>query len=153
MSIEIFALSNRRVASFNRWQEQIDVASLHLVLPTQGSIDKLHGFLPVRLEGNASGFECAHCDPNEVAKLYPNIDFGRNWTRAIAFNSQGLEEDLAAYQAAAAYAKATEGIVFDPQEGLVMSPQQAFAAAGQLKANIPKMKEILQAALAKLKKS
>jgi hypothetical protein len=92
MSIEIFALSNRRVASFNRWQEQIDVASLHLVLPTQGSIDKLHGFLPVRLEGNASGFECAHCDPNEVAKLYPNIDFGRNWTRAIAFNSQGLEE-------------------------------------------------------------
>ncbi len=78
------------------------------------------------------------------------MDLGQSWREAVAFNSQGFEEGLAAYQAAAAYAKATDGIVFDPQESLVMSPPQAFALARQYKADIPKMKELLQATVAKL---
>jgi hypothetical protein len=149
MSIEIFALSNRRVASFESWQRQIDIEQLRLLLPAEHPIDELRGFLPVQLEGMASGFECSHCDPREIVKLYPDVDLGAEWTEAIAFNSHGFDEGLAAYQAAAAYAQATDGVVFDPQESLVMSPQQAFGVAQRFKAEIPNMKESLETALAR----
>ena len=152
MSIEIFVLSNRQIVSLEVWQQAINNEGLQLTLSVDGPVDELHGFLPVELEGLASGFECDHCDVHEIAELYPDVDLGQNWKEALAFNSQGFEEDLAAYQAAAAYAKATDGIVFDPQESLVMSPQQAFAVASQYKADIPRMKELLSTTLPKLLK-
>lgn len=41
---------------------------------------------------------------------------------------------VAAYSAAASYARMTEGVVFDPQEGAVMDPRATFDLAKQLAA-------------------
>lgn len=147
MSMEIFALSDRRLASMAEWQSSVDREGIEVVFPAGATIDDLRGFLPVRMNNSASGFECDHCAASEVMKLYGGIDFGREWICALAFNWHGFDEGLTAYVAASAYAKAANGIVFDPQEGIVMSPEQAFGVARQMEADMPKVKEALRVAL------
>lgn len=75
------------------------------------------------------------------------IDFGREWAHGLAFYTKEFEELLVGYVAAAAYAKASGGIVFDPQQSLVMSPLRAFEMAGELEREIPKAQEAMQAVL------
>jgi hypothetical protein len=145
MSMEIFALSDRPLLSLADWQRSIDITGMSLVLPRDTSIDDLGGFLPVRLSGIGTGFECDHRHGRELMDFYGAIDFGRKWTYALAFNWHGFDEALAAYAAAAAYARAADGVVFDPQDGIVMSPQQAFEVVAKMKAELPKMKEALRA--------
>jgi hypothetical protein len=144
MSMEIFTLSDHRLTSLEDWQKSIDIMGVSLVLSTETSVGELRGFLPVRSGGVATGFECDRCQADEVMRLYGAVDFGRNWRCALAFNWRGFDEGLAAYSAAAAYAKAADGVVFDPQDGVVLSPQQAFNVAVKMKAEMPKVKEFLR---------
>lgn len=150
MSMEILTLSDRRLASMAEWQRAIDAAGLALALPIDVSIEELHGFLPIRAGDAATGFECDHCDAAELIKLYDTIDFGRVWRHALAFNWQGFEEGAAACMAAAAYAKAADGVVFDPQESIVMSPQRAIEYANEFKADIPRMNEMVRETLRRM---
>jgi hypothetical protein len=147
MSMEITVLSDRRLRSLAEWQRAIDAEALGIALPTDTSIDELHGFLPVRWNGVATGFECSHCDPAEIMTLYREIAFGRKWTHALDFIWGGdFDEGLTAYMAAAAYAKAADGVVFDTQDGIVMSPQRALEVAREMKREIPKVKAALEKA-------
>lgn len=147
MSVDLYALSDRRLVSVAEWQHAIDRERPELTLPTDTVIDELDGFLPVRWNDRSTGFECLHIPGREVVASRGGIDFGRKWEHALAFYTQGFEEGLAAYIAAAAYAKAAGGVVFDPQQSLVMSPPQAFEMAGRLEAEIPGAKAFLQATL------
>jgi hypothetical protein len=152
MSMEIHVLSDRRLASLVEWQRAIDAAGLALTLSTDASIEELRGFLPVRAGDAATGFECFHRDGAEVTKSYGTVDFGREWRHALEFYWQGFDEGLTAYLAAAAYAKATDGVVFDPQDDVVMSPQRAFEVAEQMKADIPRAKAALEAIARELRR-
>ena len=145
MSVDLYALSDRRLVSVAEWQHAIDGERPGLVLPTDTSIDELGGFLPVRWNGRSTGFECDHIPAYEVLKSRGDIDFGRKWACALAFYTREFEELLVAYIAAAAYAKAAGGVVFDPQQTLVMSPLQAIEMAGQIERDIPKAKQAMQA--------
>jgi len=145
MSVDLYVLSDRRLVSLAEWQQAVDGERPELVLPADTSIDELDGFLPVRWNGMSTGFECSHVSARDVIKSSEVIDFGREWAHALAFYTQGFEELLVAYIAAAAYAKATGGVVFDPQQTLVMSPPRAFEMAGQTERDIPKAKEALEA--------
>lgn len=150
MSMEIFTLSDRRLGSIAEWQHAIDASRLALTLPTDIRIEELHGFLPIRVGDAATGFECAHRDAAEVIRFYGTIDFGREWRHALVFYWQGFEEGAAACMAAAAYAKAADGVVFDPQESIVLSPQRAIEYANEFKADIPRMKELVREGLRKM---
>lgn len=150
MSMEIFTLSDRRLASLAEWQRAIDAAGLALTLPTDVSIEELRGFLPVRAGDAATGFECFHRDGAEVTRFYGAVDFGREWRHALVFYWQGFEEGAAACMAAAAYAKAADGVVFDPQESIVLLPQRAIDYANQFKADIPRMTELVRETLGKM---
>ena len=66
-----------------------------------------------------------------------DIDFGRRWTQALAFRFGGdLHALWGAYAAAAAYAKATDGILFDGESGEVLAPDSAVAVARDLGTNL-----------------
>jgi len=144
MSVDLYTLSDRRLASMAVWQQAIDGERPELVLPTDTSINELDGFLPVRWNGTHMGFEGLHIPARQVIESRGDINFGRKWAHALAFYTQGFEELLVAYIAAAAYAKAAGGLVFDPQQSLVMSPVRAFAMASQIERDIPKAKEALR---------
>jgi hypothetical protein len=138
MSLHAYVLSNSRLASLAEWQRAIDSEGLNVTLSSDTSIDELRGFLPVRFDAVDTGFECDHRDADKVVDLYHQFDFGRRWSYCLSFRCRGdVDEWLAANGAAVAYAKATGGIVFDPQQGLLMSPQQALAALRELKQQLP----------------
>jgi hypothetical protein len=74
----------------------------------------------------ADGFECYHDDAAETIASCPDIDFGRPWAHALGLRIGGDENELrAAFMAATAYARATDGVVWDGESGEVMSPDRA----------------------------
>jgi hypothetical protein len=115
MSMEIHCLSDRQLNSMADWQHAIDAEGVALGLSTAHPFHSLKGFVPARSGEKESGFECYHDDAPELLVAYESVDFGHPWKFALSFRWGGnLEACLAAYQAAAAYAKATGRVVFDP---------------------------------------
>ena len=153
MSIDAYVFSDEPLSSLLEWQRAIDAERLNIVLPADGLIRELHGFLPVDSNGVATGFECSPCDPAEIMRQYSVVDFGRAWACCLAFYWRGdLEECLTALSAAAAYAKATGGVVFDPQDSLVTSAQQALQLARETNRDKDKWKRVIAEAIAKIER-
>jgi hypothetical protein len=126
MSIDVFVFSDRRLMSISEWQRSIDSERFGILLSDGTSIEELHGYLPVHRSGIRTGFECTNCNAAEIMSLYKSIEFGRTWTQCLRFTwSSDFEEGLAASMASAAYAKVANGIVFDPQDSIIMSSQEA----------------------------
>lgn len=143
MAIELIVLSDHRLVSVEEWQRSIDAEGFSIGLPDDVSVERLEGFLPVRSNGVATGFECDHCDVQEVLTLYPNVKFKRIWRYGLAFRFGDFDACLAAYISAAAYAKASDGILFDPQEGLVMSPPEALGRIAQMRRDIARWRQLV----------
>jgi len=88
-----------------------------------------------------AGFVCDQWDPVDVMDeetSSADIDLGRHWRQALAFRFGGDFHALwGAHAAAAAYAKATDGIVFDGESGEVLPPDKAAAAARDIERDLP----------------
>src|SRR5262249_27231339 len=134
MAMELFVLSDRRLRSIAEWQHVIDAEEFPLRLSTQTPFEALDGILPVSLGDHSTDFECAHWDAPELMADYAELDFGHPWTEALAFRWGGSSfySTPAAYMAGAAYAKATAGVVFDCEQGKILTSQHAVQAARDL---------------------
>jgi|SoiMethySBSTD1v2_1073268.scaffolds.fasta_scaffold708291_2 hypothetical protein len=140
MSIEIFVLSDKRLSSIAEWQQAIDAEGFDLRLDSSRPFANLSGHLPAQRRGRHAGFECDHWDPKDVMEEdgCADIDFGGDWTQALAFRFGGDFHALwGAYAAAAAYAKATQGVVFDGESGEVLAPDNAVKVARDLERDLP----------------
>jgi hypothetical protein len=145
MSMEIYVLSDMRLGAMADWQKAIDALGFSVVLSNARPIADLGGFLPTDLAGVQTGFECDHWDPREVQEAYADISFGREWGQCLAFRwGTDLKACLAAYMAAAGYAGATKGVVFDCEQGRVLKPRQAAAAARDLEQQLPVIEQALR---------
>jgi hypothetical protein len=143
MSMEVLVFSDRRLSSIIEWQRAIDSERLGIVLPGDALIDGLRGYLPVHHYGKNTGFECHHYNAAEMLASFHDIFFGRRWTQCLCFIwGSDFDEALAASMASAAYAKAAEGIVYDPQDNAIMSPREALDASRRLEDELPKAKQI-----------
>ena len=130
MSIEIFVLSDRRLGTIEEWQKAIDAEGFDLRLDSSRPIEELSGYLPAHKGDRLAGFECDHFDPADLLDDCPDIDFGRRWKEMLAFRFGGDFHALwGAFAAAAAYARATGGIVFDGEAGKVLTPDEAAESA------------------------
>lgn len=133
MSMDLYILSNRPARSMTEWQSAIDADGFQILLDPTAVFEDLNGFLPVRLDGAGTGFEVDHEDAAELTEMFGESDVARTWTCALAFHWGGdAREMVAAYSAAASYARAMEGVVLDPQEGEVMQPAAALDLARKL---------------------
>jgi hypothetical protein len=147
MSIEIFVLSDRKLASMAEWQQAIDQEGFGLRLDQSRPIEKLSGHLPAQRAGQHAGFECDHFDPADLldAEELADVDFGRRWTQMLAFRFGGDFLALwGAFVAAAAYARATDGVVFDGESGEVLTPDKAAEAARNYERDMPKLEETVR---------
>lgn len=127
MSMEICVLSDTKLNSISEWQRAIDLEGFLLRLSQDIAFSELNGFLPSTLRDQDTGFEFFHVDPRELIETYDNVQFGREWTYAIELLWGGdFTEMQAACMAATAYARATSGIVFDPQASQLLTASQAF---------------------------
>ena len=139
MSIEIYVLSDRRLASMSEWQQAIEREGFDLRLDQSRPIEALRGHLPAHRGEQHAGFECDHWDPAEIQddEYLDDVDFGRRWTQCLAFRFGGDFFALwGANAAAAAYARATEGVVFDGESGEVLQPDRAVEMTRQLERDL-----------------
>ena len=151
MSMETYVLSNKQLSSMTEWQGAIDAAGFRLTLSTERPLSELTGFLPVRVSDVETGFECSHWDPQAIADCGPEPRMNRNWQYCLAFRWGGdLRALLAASMAAAAYAAATGGVVFDCEEARTLDPQEALQMARDIEAQFPAIEKMLQATIARL---
>jgi hypothetical protein len=139
MSIEMSVLSDRRLASTAEWQEAIDAEGFPLRLDPERALAEASGFFPAHFGEKLTGFECYHDDATEMMDDYPDIDFGRRWEHALGLRIIGDHDELrAAFMAATAYARATNGVVWDGESGEVMLPDRAAEVARQIDRDTPK---------------
>jgi hypothetical protein len=145
MSTEIYALSDRRLASVDEWQQAIVREGFDLRLYDSRPFAALGGRLPAHRGGRHAGFECNHSSAAELIDGYRNIHFGRPWTQALAFRvGADLDALWGALGAAAAYARATDGVVFDPVAGEVLPTASAIESARQVERDLPRMQEAIE---------
>jgi hypothetical protein len=145
MAMELFVLSDTQLKSIAEWQAAIDGEAYPLQLRDTTPIGTLKGFLPVQLRDAKTGFECSHWSADKFIRSMPDVNFGRNWKHVLTFRWGGdLNQVQAAWMAAAAYAKATDGVVFDEEERKVRSAVDAREVVQEIERNMPKAEEILR---------
>ena len=129
MSMEISVLSDERLNSINEWQHAIDAAGFPLRLLGRRKFADVKGFLPATLREKQTGFECYHSDPRELFETYDDdVHFDHDWKYVLAFVWGGdFVAMQAAWMAAAAYARATSGAVFDEEAGQILTAADALA--------------------------
>jgi hypothetical protein len=152
MAMELFVLSDKKLASIDEWQQAIEREAFPLRLSVETPFSNVNGFLPAKLRDQPTGFECDHWDAGSLITHYVDVDFGRNWNFALAFRWRGsdVDEMQAAWMAGAAYARATDGGVFDLESGQVMMPSAAAQICSDIVRDLPLMGEALQTVLKKL---
>ncbi|MBK8008460.1 MAG: hypothetical protein IPK23_08525 [Rhizobiales bacterium] len=87
---------------------------------------------PLLLNGKLSGFECDHWTVEDIKEslIFHNLALDPNSRHVLAFRWGGnFDELISATQASAAYAIATNGVVFDPQEGEILSNERSLQIA------------------------
>ncbi len=143
MAVEMFVLSDRKLGSIAEWQAAIGAQKFPLVLDGNTDLDAQSGFLPTRLDGTLTGFECDYGPADEFMRANPEIDFGHDWKFALAFRWIGdFNEMLAAWMAASSYAAATTGVVLDGEELRIFSAADAIEEARYLQADMPRLEAI-----------
>jgi hypothetical protein len=133
--MELYILSDRKLDSIMDWQAAINANGFTITLDDSRPFADLRGFLPASFDGEASGFECDHWDGAElVADLVSDgFEIDRPWKHVLAFRwGSDFTECVAAYSAGASYARATEGVMFDCEEGRLYEPKDAIELARKL---------------------
>lgn len=136
--MEIFALSDRRLNSIAEWQRAIDGEGFPFPprLSADVLVGQLSGFLPARYDGVLSGFECDHWSPRSIADDYPGAFSRHSWKYAMAFRFGIRPGELeCAWMAATAYARATNGQIFDTEEARMFQPDEAAGLVRKIEGN------------------
>ena len=116
-AINLFVVSDRPLSSVTEWQAAIDAEGYPLRLDGSKLTAGFNGFLQARLRDVETGFECnsrPRTDADQTRKHVLALQWAGNWN-----------EIPAVWMAAAAYAKATDGEVFDKGPLLLRSADEA----------------------------
>jgi hypothetical protein len=145
MAMELFVLSDKQLNSTVEWQAAIDGEGYPLRLDGNRPIESLKGFLRAQLRDTKTGFECNVWPAGEFMREMSGVNFDHDWKHVLAFRWGGnLAQVPAVWMAAAAYAKATNGVVFDEEEGKIRSAADAQTVVGDVEREMPEMEALLR---------
>jgi hypothetical protein len=143
--MEMHVFSDSRLNSTAEWQRAIDLQAHPLKFLPGAKLATAQGFFPATLAGKASGFECYHDDANKMIEHYGRSNFLKPWKYALGFRFRGDFTELqAAWIAAAAYARATNGIVFDGESGRSYTPPEAEGVISDIIRDLPAVEAALK---------
>ena len=137
--MELWVFSDERLSSIAEWQAAIDAKAYLLKLDEVTPFEKIKGFLPTHLRGELTGFECYHDDADKLIRNNSDLSFGHAWKYVLAFRWVGskVNELRAAWMAGTAYARATDGIIFDDQEGKFRNATEARDVVRDVERDMP----------------
>jgi hypothetical protein len=145
MAMELFVLSDKQLNSVVEWQAAIDGEGYPLRLAGNEPIESLKGFLRAQLRDTKTGFECNVWPAGEFMRDMSGVDFGHEWKHVLAFRWGGnLSQVPAVWMAATAYAKATNGVVFDEEGGKIRTAADAQTVVGDIGREMPEMEALLR---------
>jgi hypothetical protein len=151
--MEMHVFSDQQLNSMAEWQRAVDLEGYPLKFPPDTRFEAARGFLPCKLREKDTGFECYHDNAQNMMQHYGSDDFHRQWKYALGFRWRGDFTELqAAWMAAAAYAQATNGIIFDPEAGRSYSPQEAVKIVSDNEQELPAVEAAVRVAIEKLTK-
>src|ERR1700728_3531217 len=112
MAMHICVLCDEQLNSIAEWQKAIDTERF----PMRLSDSDPERNLVAHLRDEETSIEYGVYDFGELKDAHRNVNFGRSWVYAITFTwSSDFAEEIAAWMAATAYARATNGVIFDEQ--------------------------------------
>lgn len=141
MSMEAYALCDREIDSIEQWQRTIDELQCNLQLQSQGGISGRQGHLPATWHGLEAGFEFRPFPFLELKKTYTEINFRKRWLYSYAFYFHTLAGCVGTWFALAACTRLTGGMAYDPQEGLLLSADEALQYARDTEKNFYELSE------------
>lgn len=141
MSLSCFVLCNRHLTTLGEWQAAIGALGFAVKLDAEAAerIADLGGHLPTIWEGREAGFECYPGGADQAADLTEtsdDVDFGGPWACILEFNYVGFANIAGVTIAAAAYAKATDGVFYEGESGELFGAEAAVAFARKTEAEI-----------------
>ncbi len=137
MSMTIYVLSDR-LHSIAEWQAAVDAEAFPLRFAPDEPHGEAAGNLRILLRDQETEIECDFVDFDELKQTYPHVDFGRDWKYVLAFTwSTKIMQARATWLAATAYARAAAGVVFDAQEGKLLTAAQSLGIVQEIERSLP----------------
>ena len=141
MSVELLVvLAAAKAPDWSSWNQALWEA--HVPASLARSVDLRHhdGYLPVRVEGRATGFYFLVESAADLALQYPGlatVPVDKPIVYSLSYGAHP-EECAAAFLSVSVLVSRFEGVVFDPQQGVLLSLDQVNDGARQCLRLIPK---------------
>lgn len=153
MSMSLYILSDGKLSSMGAWQQAIDTEGFPIRLPLRLPMSQAIGVLAIKYRDQGTAFEYRPRAAGDVMTEMKHIDFGRRWKFAFELIWGGdVNAGISAFAAAAAYARATGGVVLDCEQGKIISAQQAATIAIDLEKGIPMIEAAVRKVMEQFKK-
>lgn len=141
MSVEVYVLSNKLLYSTNALQSNIDQLGFQLTVLTDRDWTVARGHVSASWKGQEAGFECSPAQLAGLKETYA-LNLGGPWDHAICFRFGTLPGCAGALIAAAAYAHATNGVLFETEDLKIFSPSDAITHARESELEVVRWEEI-----------
>jgi hypothetical protein len=141
MPIELLVvLATGKAPDWSSWNQALWEARVPASLARSVDLQRHSGFLPVRVQGRATGFYFVVESAADLAMQYPalaTIPLSKPVVYSLSFGARP-EECAAAFLSASVLVSRFDGVVFDPQQGAVLSLEQINDDAKQCLNLVPK---------------
>ena len=152
MSMELHVLSDRQLETTAVWQQAIQHDGFPLQFQISVRLLDSRGFVPVKLNGKETGFECVRWEAAALYQENPKIDVGRRYRFALALRWGGdIDGGVSAYFAASSYARSTDGVIFDGEEAKIISAQRAAEIGREIEGSEALIQKAVEAVMARFK--
>jgi hypothetical protein len=141
VSVELLViLATAKAPDWSSWNQALWEAHLPASLARSVDLQHHNGYLPVRVQGRATGFYFLVEPAADVVAQYPPLATVPVIKPVIYSLSYGAhpEECAAAFLSASVLISRFEGVVFDPQQGVLLSLDQVNDGARQCLSLVPR---------------
>jgi hypothetical protein len=146
MAMELFVFSDRQLGPIAQWNAALSELEFEVVLEESGSIADLKGSWPTKLRGRDVWIEYSNWDAAEFFEdMKEYVKKERDWKYLLVFRwGSDIYAHPAVFMAAAAYAKATDGVVLDEWEPIFRAWDEVAEIARQADLETPKVEAWLR---------
>jgi hypothetical protein len=136
----LVVLAASKAPDWSSWNQALWEARVPASLARSVDLRHHNGFLPVRVQGHATGFYFLVESATDLAQQYPalaNVPIGKPVVYSLSYGAHP-EECAAAFLSASVLISRFDGVVFDPQQNVLLSLEQVNDGARQCLGLVPK---------------